>query len=160
MTALPLLRTRAKARQSGGDTSARASGHAAGRATSHGSLQHSAFSLLAVRLSGTALQRIDLAATEHGERAPGGSPPFSPWLGSSPRPWRTCLVEPRALARSRGCCSYGHGTSGSPRAWSAAITRLSPVWGSRLWGSKTGHRLLTCAYSCRDGRWAGRIAGP
>jgi len=26
-------------------------------------------------------------------------------------------------------------------------------------GSKTGHSWLTCKYSCRDGRWAGRIAG-
>jgi hypothetical protein len=29
----------------------------------------------------------------------------------------------------------------------------------RLWGSKTGHRWLACEYACRDGRWAGRIAG-
>jgi hypothetical protein len=28
-----------------------------------------------------------------------------------------------------------------------------------LWGSKTGHRWLTCGYSCQDGRAAGRIAG-
>ena len=32
-----------------------------------------------------------------------------------------------------------------------------PVTG--LWGSKTEHRLLGCEYSCRHGRWAGRIAG-
>ena len=26
-------------------------------------------------------------------------------------------------------------------------------------GSKTGHRWLTCEYSCRDRGWAGRMAG-
>ena len=28
-----------------------------------------------------------------------------------------------------------------------------------LWDSKTGHRLLTCVRSRRDGRWAGKMVG-
>lgn len=28
-----------------------------------------------------------------------------------------------------------------------------------LWGSKTGHRQVTCEYVSHDGQWAGRITG-
>jgi hypothetical protein len=36
-------------------------------------------------------------------------------------------------------------------------TSLSALVAHR--GAKTGYRWLTCEYSCRDGRWAGKIAG-
>ena len=46
-----------------------------------------------------------------------------------------------------------------PNQDSAAGFRVGGGQLDRLWGSKTGHRLLTCGFVCGSGRAAGSIAG-
>jgi hypothetical protein len=76
MTALALRRTSAKSSAIGRRHSRGNVRSSAGRAISRGGAFSSQRKVCSpFELSGTALQRIDLAATEHGERAPGGSVP-------------------------------------------------------------------------------------